>query len=315
MGVFSEMSIEMQNGVNSPFEDESAFEQTPAFESAEHLPVMSVGQTEEERELPVSQADVADNMGNADSEQEESGDDPAEEPDNCSEALEDEPEPDSKCAQDIADSKVQADAEHEAAEVKRKAEWEAAQNAKKAAEKEQLDRLAAMGDDEVMEASAKRVSGDTERLTRRNMKECVSEYIQTLCFSDPAFARLTMQPRKTMIHCFYYINRKAMEFLQQEMKDNGMRPEGPNGAYGGDVPDELCYQWAEEYFRDPNAVEDKEEEEKFVPKPYIGRTVTSKTKSKKAVEKKAPEKKPVPEKKDDGQLSMLDLVMPTSKAS
>ena len=94
------------------------------------------------------------------------------------------------------------------------------------------------------------------------MKECVSEYIQTLCFSDPAFARLTMQPHKTMIHCFYYINRKAMEFVQQEMKDNGIKPEGPYGAYGSDIPDDMCYQWAEEYFRDPNAEEDKEKEEK-----------------------------------------------------
>ena len=71
-------------------------------------------------------------------------------------------------------------AEHEAAEAQRKAEWDAAQEAKKAAEQEQLDRLKAMSDDEIMEASVKRVSRDTERLTRRNMKECVSEYIQTL---------------------------------------------------------------------------------------------------------------------------------------
>ena len=32
-----------------------------------------------------------------------------------------------------------------------------------------------------------------------HMKECVSEYIQTLCLDDPAFARLTMHPKKTMI--------------------------------------------------------------------------------------------------------------------
>lgn len=211
-------------------------------------------------------------------------------------------------------------AEHEAAEAQRKAEWNAAQEAKKASEQKQLDRLKAMSDDEIMEASVKRVSRDTERLTRRNMKECVSEYIQTLCFSDPDFARLTMQPHKTMIHCFYYINRKAMEFVQQEMKDNGIKPEGPYGAYGSDIPDDMCYQWAEEYFRDPNAEEDKEKEEKFVPKSYIGKTNTPKTKSKKAAEKKVPEKKepekkPEPEVKKDvpeGQMSLLDLAMPKS---
>ena len=94
---------------------------------------------------------------------------------------------------------------HEAAEAKRKADWEARRAAKKAAEQEQLDRLAAMRDDEVMIASMKRVSADTERLTRRNMKECVAEYIQTMCMEDPAFARKAMHPRKNMIRCFQYI--------------------------------------------------------------------------------------------------------------
>ena len=72
-------------------------------------------------------------------------------------------------------------AEHEAAEAKRKAEWEAKQAEKKRALQEQMDRLAAMSDDEVVSASMQRVSKDVEKLTRRNMKECVSEYIQTLC--------------------------------------------------------------------------------------------------------------------------------------
>ena len=222
------------------------------------------------------------------------------------------PKPDPQ-AEDAEEARKKA--EFDAAEAKRKAEWEAKQAQKKLREQQELDRLAAMSDDDVMQASMNRVSQDTERLTRRNMKECVSEYIQTLCFSDPAFARLTMQPHKTMIHCFYYINRKAMEFVQQEMKDNGIKPEGPYGAYGSDIPDDMCYQWAEEYFRDPNAEEDKEKEEKFVPKPYIGKTSMTKAKSKKAAEKKVPEKKepekkPEPEVKKDvpeGQMSLLDL--------
>ncbi|ADL03722.1 hypothetical protein Closa_1106 [[Clostridium] saccharolyticum WM1] len=325
MGVFSEINMEMQSGIDSPFEDEGAFEQTPAFEQVERLPVMPSEQTEEEMKLPAPQAYAPNDMDSAEDDADTSEDGPTDDEDDCGEESEDEMEPDSKTEPDTVTSKAQADAEeqkkraeHEATEAKRKEEWEAAQAAKKAAEKEQLDHLAAMGDNEIMEASAKRVSSDTEKLTRRNMKECVSEYIQTLCFSDPAFARLTMQPRKTMIHCFYYINRKAMEFLQQEIKDNGIKPEGPNGAYGGDIPDDMCYQWAEEYFRDPAAEEDKEKEEEFVPKPYIGRTITSNTKRKKAAEKKVPEKKPEPEKKKevpDGQLSLLDLTMPSSKVS
>lgn len=40
-----------------------------------------------------------------------------------------------------------------------------------------MDHLAAMSDDEVVSASMQRVSKDVEKLTRRNMKECVSEYV------------------------------------------------------------------------------------------------------------------------------------------
>lgn len=202
-------------------------------------------------------------------------------------------------------------AEHEAAEAKRKAEWEAVRAAKKTEEQKLLARLAAMSNEDVMMESAKRISSETERLTRRNMKECVSEHIQTMSFEDPEFARLTLHPGKTMIRCFRYINRKAKDFIMQEMQDNDAKPE--NGVYGSDVPDELCYQWAVEYFRDPDAEEDKEKEETFVPKPYTG-TSASKGKPRKAAEKKKTEKKQ--EKKAEpaakssmlmGQMSLLDL--------
>ena len=71
--------------------------------------------------------------------------------------------------------------EHEQAEAKRKAEWEAKQRAKEEAEQAAWENAVAMSDDEVMAASMKRVGDDSERLTRRNMKQCVTEYIQTLC--------------------------------------------------------------------------------------------------------------------------------------
>ncbi|MCI9166509.1 MAG: hypothetical protein HFF64_11000 [Oscillospiraceae bacterium] len=200
---------------------------------------------------------------------------------------------------------------HEEAEAQRKADWEARQKQKKAAMQEQLDRLAAMSDDEVMTSSMKRVSADTEKLTRRNMKDCVSEYIQTMCLDDPAFARRVMDPRKSMIHCFWYINRKAKEYVEKEMKDNDIKPE--NGVYGSDVPDDLCYQWALDYFNDPDAKEDQEKEEKFVPKPYAGKSTAAKGKGKKAEPKKKAEKKPAakPVKpkpaEDDGQFSLLGV--------
>lgn len=199
---------------------------------------------------------------------------------------------------------------HEEAEAKRKAEWEAKQAQKKAEEQKKIAELEAMSDEEVTMAAVNRVGTDAEKLTRRNMKECVTEHIQTLCLSDPAFARLVQHPRKSMIRCFWYINRKAREYVEQEMKDNDIKPEHVNGVYGSDVPDDLCYQWAEDYFRDPNAKEDQQEEEKFVPKPYYGKTA-SKSGSKKAKksEPKKAEKKPEPKAPASDQITLGDLGM------
>ena len=175
---------------------------------------------------------------------------------------------------------------YEQAEAKRKAEWEARQRAKEEAEQAAWENAVAMSDDELMAASMKRVGDDSERLTRRNMKQCVTEYIQTLCLEDVAFARNVMHPRKNMVNCFRYINRRAFEFAKQEMEDNDVKPSAE--GYGTDVPDGLCYQWAEDYFKDMNAKEDRGQEEKFVPKPYYGgRSSTTKKAEKKKAEKPA----------------------------
>lgn len=180
---------------------------------------------------------------------------------------------------------------HEEAEAKRRAEWDAKQAAKQAAQKEQRERLAAMNDEDVAAEAVKRVGVDTEKLTRRNMKEAVCEHIQELCRKDSAFARRAMSPEKSIIHCFQYINRKAREYAEQEMQDNGIER---RGIYGCDVPDGLCYQWAVDYFNDPDAAEDKQNEEKFLPKPYTGsagKTSVAKMDKKKTEPKKKPETK------------------------
>lgn len=180
---------------------------------------------------------------------------------------------------------------HEAAEAKRKAEWEAKQQARREAEQGELDRIAAMSDEEVAAASARRVGEDTEKLTRRNMKEAVCEHIQTLCRRDPAFARRAMQPGKSMINCFKYINRQAMAYAEQEMKDNGMER---SGVYGLDVPDDLCFLWAADYFNKADVREDHKGEEKFVPKPYV--SANSKKAQGKASRKPSGSQKPRAEK-------------------
>ena len=186
---------------------------------------------------------------------------------------------------DAAPAIPDPEAEKKAEEDRKRQEHEQAR-AKEEAEQAAWENAVAMSDDEVMAASMKRVGDDSERLTRRNMKQCVTEYIQTLCLEDVSFARNVMHPRKNMVNCFRYINRKALEFAKQEMEDNDVKPSAE--GYGTDVPDGLCYQWAEDYFKDMNAKEDRGQEEKFVPKPYYGgRSSTTKKAEKKKAEKPA----------------------------
>ena len=199
---------------------------------------------------------------------------------------------------------------HEEAEAKRKAEWEAKKQAKEEAELFAWENALAMDDDALAAASSKRVGDDSERLTRRNMKQCVTEMIQAYCFEDIELARQVMHPRKNMVNCFRYVTRKAKEFVIQEMKDNDIKQTAE--GYGSDVPDDLCYQWAREYFFDMDAPEDKDpNEEKFVPKPYNGKTTVSKP-AKKKPEKKAEVKKadapsPAPASVGD-QIDMFSMI-------
>ena len=162
-----------------------------------------------------------------------------------------------------------------------------------------------MNSAELLAESVKRVAADTERLTRRNMKEAVAEHIQAKCREDAAFAMLVMDPVKSMVHCFQYINRKAQAYAEQEMKDNGIQR---TGIYGLDVPDGLCYQWAEDYFNDENAEEDHKNDEKFIPKPYISASANRKTAKGKADKKPVPAAKPKAEKPKDTGMEQISLM-------
>lgn len=194
---------------------------------------------------------------------------------------------------------------HEAAEAKRKAEFDAKQAEKKAARQAALDRIAAMNRADLLAASVERVAADTERLTRRNMKESVAGHIQAKCREDAAFATLVMDPAKSMVNCFQYITRKAQEYAEQEMKDNGTER---TGVYGLDVPDGLCFQWAEDYFKDENAKEDHNEDEKFVPKPSVPASANRKTAKSKAAKKSAPAAKPKAAKPKDAGMEQISLM-------
>lgn len=312
MDTFTNMNMEMKIGDN-PFEEDGflpitgEFSENPFNKETETAGGLPVQEAAVETGNPADLSEESDCLeedgaeGNADLETDET------------EETEEQEETNAESSGAEKESEDKKRAEHEAAEARRKAEWEARQKAKKEAEQAQLARMSLLSDEEVTAEAMKRVGTDTERLTRRNMKECVSEYIQTLCLEDPAFARLTMHPRKTMIHCFHYINRKARKFVEQEMKDNDIKPE--YGVYGSDVPDDLCYQWAEEYFRDPDAKEDRQEEEKFVPKAYSGKSSVKSKHATAAVKKgtgkeksrKKAEKKPQEKAVDSGQFQQMTL--------
>lgn len=282
MGAYSELDMERQyrddpfaddeGGDTVAFEDDGGAEALSAFE-ADDAPAAAVSGTGNVLTAePVSTAPVQPMEPPPTAPAQTTDPAPSEQPKDVAPT---QPVGD-KAAKDTVDEDAKRKA-HEAAEAKRKAEWEAKQRKKKEAEQLALAKLEGMSDAEALSASVKRVGDDTEKLTRRNMKECVAEHIQTLCLSDPAFARKVMHPRKSMVHCIWFINRKAREFIEQEMKDNDFPKE--NGVYGSDVPDDLCYQWAVDYFNDPNAKEDEEKEEKFVPKPYPGKASTTPKKS------------------------------------
>jgi len=275
MGVFSQMNLEMQERTSTT--------QSGIFSKAEEL-----DDARQEAEAEAAKATLAKLTEDS----EPSDEAPAEE------------------APPEEDNEEQKRKEHEEAEAKRKAEWEA----KKQAKEEEIlfawENATALDDEALAAASSKRVGDDSERLTRRNMKQCVTEMIQIFCHEDLDLARQVMHPRKNMVNCFRYITRKAKEFVLQEMKDNDIKPD--REGYGSDVPDDLCYQWAKEYFFDMEAPEDKDpNEEQFVPKPYVGKTTTSKAKKK--TEKKKPEPKKVDAPKpaptaSEGQLDMFSML-------
>lgn len=87
---------------------------------------------------------------------------------------------------------------HEEAEAKRKAEWEAK---KKARDEEILlewEEALDVTAEQLTEKSLKRIGDMTERLTRRNMKECVKEHLQMLCYENEKLARNAVHPKKSM---------------------------------------------------------------------------------------------------------------------
>ena len=272
MGVFSEMAI------HDPTNQAQSGEDTPFVLEANNAEHDTGFQDEERQQAEANAAPAALAFLN--------GDTPAAK----------EPEPDL--------TEEQKRKAHEEKEAKRKAEWEAERRKKEDELMFKWETAVSVSDEELARISQKKVGDDAERLTRRNMKICVTEHIQSKCDTDPDFARYVMHPNKTMIKCFRYITRKAREFAEQEMKDNDEKP--ITGGYGTDVPDDLCYKWAEEYFLDLEVEEDRDKNDKFVPQPYIGGSSRSKKGGKKAEKKPKPEVKKASPEPVNEQMSLME---------
>lgn len=152
-------------------------------------------------------------------------------------------------------------------EAKRKAEFDA----KKAKRDEEIqiewEINTMMTTEDLIEAAKNNIKTGVERITQRNMKESVAAYIIELSQKSENLSRNILHPKKSITNCYKYINRKARGYLEEQMKLTGEKPD-KNGVIGIDIPDNLCYQWAEEYYSSTNIDEDHEDEEKFEPKKY-----------------------------------------------
>lgn len=77
--------------------------------------------------------------------------------------------------------------------------------------------------DELLKQAENNIATGVERITRRNMKESVAAYIIELSRKNENLSRNILHPKKSVANCFKYINIKAREYLEEDMKLTGMK--------------------------------------------------------------------------------------------
>lgn len=197
-----------------------------------------------------------------------------------------------------AEKKAVFDAE----EAKRKAEFDA----KKAKKDEEIqiewELNTMLAPDELLAAAKENIATGVERITRRNMKESVAAYIIKLSQESEDLSRNILHPKKSIVNCYRYINRKALGYAEEQMKLTGETPD-KNGVFGIDIPDDICYMWAKEYYSSTDIPEDYEDEEKFEPRTY--RPTTKPAKKTTTKKKETPTPPPATKVEEPAQMSML----------
>lgn len=84
-----------------------------------------------------------------------------------------------------------------------------------------------------------------ERTSLRTMADYVKEYLIAYCDEDPEFTERVNSSEKTFMDCIGFIKKKALEWLkEQQNMELSVFAQG----IGGEVPPEICYGWAVEYY-------------------------------------------------------------------
>ena len=207
---------------------------------------------------------------------------------------------------DLQKTPEQTEAEKKAAfeaeEAKRKAEFDAKKAEKDEAIQIEWELNTMLTTDELIAKAKENIATGVERITRRNMKESVAAYIIKLSQESEDLSRNILHPKKSIVNCYRYINRKALAYAEEQMKLTGETPDR-NGVIGMDIPDDICYMWAKEYYSSTDIPEDHEDEEKFEPRTY--RPTTKPTKKSAPKKKETPPPPPAPVVEEPAQLSML----------
>lgn len=163
-------------------------------------------------------------------------------------------------------------AEHEAKEAARKTEFEEKKRRKKEEKERARHAVHIMSDADAMAAAVKMIEKEENRFKKEFdddfngvVEMAILQTLKAGCQCDADFARSILNPDKCLKNCFRYMGTQAYE-----MKKEAIRKQTRGGtqyaAFG--FPPRLCYQWAMDYFKNLNAPEDKEPEERFKPQPY-----------------------------------------------
>jgi len=97
----------------------------------------------------------------------------------------------------------------------------------------------------------------SERLTVKTMADYVLEHILSCCENDAVLAEKVSQPDKSFMDCIKYIKDRALDWLKEQQKIESSECVNPT-IVCGDVPNEICYKWAVDYYNSVPA-----------PKPYV----------------------------------------------